>query len=119
MYNWFIENKKDYITKLNNEVYEELSYLLPNVGENETTANHWLDERHNVFAYIENNSEDEETGCEDKWIVVAMELYDVDDNCVGEIVHYETEECNEDELRKVIYLIINQYLGCFYYADKN
>ena len=49
MDNWFM-NKNEYKEKLENSIMGELEFLIDET--NNKTANFWLDDTHNIFAFI-------------------------------------------------------------------
>ena len=52
-----------------NEAVKQITALLPYYGE-EYTANYWIDSNTNIFAYIEDN------GDEDCWVEIKLEKYE-------------------------------------------
>lgn len=98
MTNWHTDKNKS-IQKMCNAIYAELECLLNDY----TTANYWIDSTHNVFAMVNDN------GNGDRWIEVHFELYDINENIIGDITVLDTDDINENELRKVIKDIVGKY----------
>lgn len=98
MTNWHTDKNK-IIQKMCNAIYAELECLLNDY----TTANYWIDNTHNVFAMVNDN------GNGDRWIEVHFELYDINENIIGDITVLDTDDINENELRKVIKDIVGEY----------
>lgn len=107
MVNWAID-KTEIKRKTLNAIMGEMDYLLKEITE---TGNYWIDETHNVFAFINDNGDD------DKWIEVHYELYEPerdDDECeefIGDIDVLSTDTVDYKELRKVVQTIVNMYYG--------
>ncbi len=101
MFNWF-ENKDKIKNKTINSIMSELEYLF-----DETrvipTANYWIDDTHNVFAFIEDNGND------DRWIEIHYELYDCNGDIIGDLFVSNTDDVSKDELRKEIAVIVDIY----------
>lgn len=102
MDNWFM-NKNEYKEKLENSIMSELEFLIDET--NNKTANYWLDSAHNIFAFINDN------GDGDKWIEIHYELYDCDDEIIGDLTVLSTDEINKKELLEEVKTIVNMYVG--------
>lgn len=102
MQNWVWE-KQMVMEQTENAILGELEYLL---GETRPTAsaNYWLDNRHNVFATIA------EDGSE-KYLDIRMEIYDADEDWVGDLYTYETKDMSLAELKKTVTEIVKDYYG--------
>ena len=103
MDNWFVDEKEEK-RKLIFEIMQELEYI---VDEEDISANHYIDDRHNVFAWIVGDDED-------KWIEIHYELYDHNEDIIGDLLVLSTESVNREELLEEITTIVNTY-----YNDKN
>ena len=102
MDNWFM-NKNEYKEKLENSIMSELEFLIDET--NNKTANYWLDNAHNIFAFINDN------GDGDKWIEIHYELYDCDDEIIGDLTVLSTDEISKRELLEEVKTIVNMYCG--------
>ena len=101
MENWFI-NKNEIKEKMENAIMIELESLIDDVTENKT-ANCWIDNTHNVFAFINDNGDD------DRWIEIHYELYDCNEEIIGDLLVLSTDEVNKRELLEQVRVIINTY----------
>ena len=102
MDNWFV-NKNEIKEKLENSIMCDLEYLIDDT-ENKT-ANHWIDNTHNVFAFINDNGDD------DKWIEIHYELYDCSEDIIGDLLVLSTDDVNKRELLEQVQVIVNTYCG--------
>ena len=108
MTNWFV-NKNEIKNKTINAIMGELEYLLDEtIGV--YTANYWIDDTHNVFAFINDN------GDGDRWIEIHYELHDRDelyitDNLIGDLLVLDTEDVNREGLLKEVIAIVDAYYG--------
>lgn len=102
MDNWFV-NKNEYKEKLENSIMGELEFLIDET-DNKTT-NFWIDGTHNIFAFINDN------GDGDKWIEIHYELYDCDDEIIGDLTVLSTDEISKKELLEEVKIIVNMYCG--------
>lgn len=100
MTNWFV-NKEEIKIKTINAIMGELEYLTDRRRKNQM-ANYWIDDAHNVFAFINDNGND------DRWIEIHLELYNSED-MVGDLLVLNTENVNKEELRKEIATIVDTY----------
>ena len=100
MTNWFA-NKSEIKQKTINAIMSELSSLL----ESGTTSNYWLDKSHNIFAFVNDNGDD------DRWIEIHYELYDESEEIIGDLEVLNTEEVTHEDLLKEITAIVNLYFG--------
>lgn len=66
------------------------------------TANFWIDDTHNIFAFINDNGKD------DIWIEIHYELY-FNEEIVGDIVVLSTDGLNNNELTSAIKEIVDMY----------
>lgn len=98
MTNWFT-NKQELMQKTSNAVYDELENLL----NGDESANHWIDSTHNVFAIVNDNGDD------DRWIEIHFELYDANEDIIGDILVLDTEDMSENELRKAVEDVVKEY----------
>lgn len=103
MINWFMDKNKIKRATINAIMYE-LEYLLDEPLEDKT-VNYWIDNRHNVFAFINENSR------EDRWIEIHYELYDCNDNIIGDLLVLNTEDVTKEDLLKEIKTIVDVYYG--------
>lgn len=98
MMNWHTD-EKEITQKTVNAVYDELENLL----NGDESANHWIDSTHNVFAIVNDN------GDNDRWIEIHLELYDTNDDIIGDILVLDTEDVSENELRKAVEDVVKEY----------
>ena len=98
MTNWFTY-KQELMQKTSNAVYDELENLL----NGDESANHWIDSTHNVFAFVNDN------GDNDRWIEMHLELYDANEDIIGDILVLDTEDASENELRKAVEDVVKEY----------
>ena len=101
MVNWFTDKCVKY--KMVNAIMGELEYLIDNKECN--AANYWIDSTHNVFAFINDNGDD------DKWIEIHCELYDADQEIIGDLDVFNTEDVSREGLLKEIEAVVNAYYG--------
>lgn len=102
MVNWFVDKNKIKSVTIN-AIMGELEYLLDESIENKT-ANFWLDQTHNVFAFINDNGND------DRWIEIHYELHDYED-IVGDLLVLSTDDIDRDELLENVIVIVDAYYG--------
>lgn len=102
MDNWFV-NKNEYKEKLEIAIMCELEFLIDETDNK--TANYWLDGVHNIFAFINDN------GDGDKWIEIHYELYDCNEEIIGDLLVVSTDEISKKELLEEVRTIINMYVG--------
>lgn len=100
MYNWFVD-KYEIKNKTINTIMEEFDSL---VNEAENTANYWIDQTHNVHAFINDN------GGDDKWIEIHYELHDYED-IIGDLLVLSTDCVDRDELLQEVCAIVDSYYG--------
>ena len=98
MMNWHTD-KQEITQKTVNAVYDELENLL----NGDESANHWIDSTHNVFAFVHDN------GDNDRWIEMHLELYDANEDIIGDILVLDTEDVSENELRKAVEDVVREY----------
>lgn len=99
MYNWFVD--KDKIkSKTINAIMEEFDAL---VNEADKTANYWIDNTHNVFAFVNDNGDD------DRWIEIHYELYDCNEEIIGDLLVLNTDEVDREELLNEVIVIVDSY----------
>lgn len=101
MDNWFV-NKNEIKDKTENAIMIELESLVDDMAEDKT-ANYWLDNAHNVFAFINDN------GNGDRWIEIHYELYDCNEEIIGDLLVLNTDDVNKRELLEQIKVIVNTY----------
>lgn len=102
MDNWFV-NKNEYKEKLEIAIMCELEFLIDETDNK--TANYWLDTAHNIFAFINDN------GDGDKWIEIHYELYDRNEETIGDLLVVSTDEINKRQLLEEVKAIVNMYVG--------
>lgn len=102
MDNWFV-NKNEYKEKLEIAIMCELEFLIDETDNK--TANYWLDGVHNIFAFINDN------GDGDKWIEIHYELYDCNEEIIGDLLVVSTDEINKRQLLEEVRTIVNMYCG--------
>ena len=102
MDNWFV-NKNEYKEKLENSIMGEFEFLIDETDNK--TANYWLDSVHNIFAFINDN------GDGDKWIEIHYELYDRNEEIIGDLLVLSTDEINKRQLLEEVKAIVNMYVG--------
>lgn len=103
MDNWFT-NKEKIIKKTVNAIMAEMSFLIDD-GADGCTANYWLDNAHNVFALINDN------GDNDKWIEIHYELYDCQEEIVGDLLVLNTDTVSRQECCEQVKVIVKAYYG--------
>ena len=101
MDNWFV-NKNEVKTKTINAIMDELGYLVEEATEDKT-ANYWIDRTHNVFAFVNDN------GDGDKWIEIHYELYDCDEEIIGDLSVWNTNDIDRDEILMFVRMIVDDY----------
>lgn len=110
MYNWHTD--KDKIkTGTINAIMGELEYLLEPPNDTvhywleNRVANYWIDNTHNVFAFINDNGDD------DRWIEIHYELYDCNVDMIGDLLVVDTDDVDREELLKAVKEIVDAYYG--------
>lgn len=103
MDNWFV-NKNEIKKQMENAIMNELEYLLGEIRPT-ATANYWLDNTHNVFAFINDN------GNNDRWIEIHYELYDSEEEVIGDLMVLSTDDINKRELLEQVRVIVDDYYG--------
>ena len=103
MYNWF-ENKDETVLKTVSSAMAKLESIV----DDEKTANYWIDDTHNIFAFVNNNGD---TKDDDKWIEIHFELYDKDENIIGDLIVADTESVNHKELYDEVLAMVKSYYG--------
>lgn len=103
MYNWFV-NKYEVKNRTITAIMGELEYLLDDITDNKT-ANYWIDNTHNVFAFVNDNGND------DRWIEIHYELYDCNEDMIGDLLVLNTDDVDRDELLQEIVGIVDAYYG--------
>ena len=101
MYNWFVDKVKIKSQTIN-AIMEEFDSL---VNGNDESANYWIDDTHNVFAFINDN------GGDDRWIEIHYELYDSNEDIIGDLFVLSTDDVDREELLEEIIVIIDDYYG--------
>ena len=102
MDNWFV-NKNEYKEELENSIMGELEFLIDETDNK--TANFWIDDTHNIFAFINDN------GDGDKWIEIHYELYDCKNEIAGDLTVLSTDKSSKKELFAEVKTIVNMYVG--------
>ena len=103
MDNWFVD-KNEIKNKTINAIMGELEYLLGELTEGDS-ANYWIDNTHNVFAFINDN------GGGDRWIEIHYELYDCNEDIIGDLLVVNTEDVTMEDLLKEVKVIVDTYYG--------
>lgn len=105
MTNWFV-NKEEIKGKTINAIVGEMENLFDETMES-PTANYWIDATHNVFAFINDNGDD------DKWIEIHFELYEKAGklDIIGDLLVLNTEDVSREELLRGIIAIVDAYYG--------
>ena len=101
MDNWFVD-KNEIKSRTINAIMGELEYLLDESTESKT-ANYWIDNTHNVFAFINDN------GNNDRWIEIHYELYDCNEDIIGDLLVLSTENVTREDLMKEVKTIVDVY----------
>lgn len=68
------------------------------------SANYWLDSAHNIFGIINDDGRN-------RWIEIHYELYDSNEEIIGDIYVADTNEVNRDELLREITVIVDIYFN--------
>lgn len=103
MDNWFVDRdkiKKETI----NAIMGELESLVEEATEDKT-ANYWIDSTHNIFAFVNDN------GGGDRWIEIHYELYDCNEDIIGDLMVLGTDDVNREELLEEVKGIVDVYYG--------
>ena len=103
MDNWFVD-KNEIKNNTINAIIGELESLVEENAEYKT-ANYWIDNTHNVFAFINDNGDD------DRWIEIHYELYDCNEDIIGDLLVLSTEDVTMEDLLKEVRTIVNAYYG--------
>ena len=103
MDNWFIDRDKIKRNTIN-AIMGELEYLLGELKEGDS-ANYWIDSTHNVFAFVNDN------GGDDRWIEIHYELYDCNEDIIGDLLVLGTDDVTREELLGEVCSIVNVYYG--------
>ena len=103
MYNWFVR-KSEIKNKTVNAIMDELESLTDEAS-GKTRANYWIDNTHNVFAFINDNVNG------DKWIEIHYELYDCNNEIIGDLMVGDTNEVDVEKLLDEVVEIVDHYLG--------
>lgn len=103
MDNWFVD-KNEIKSKTINAIMGELEYLLGELTEGDS-ANYWIDNTHNVFAFVNDN------GSGDRWIEIHYELYDCNEELIGDLLTIGTDDVNREELLEEVKGIVDVYYG--------
>lgn len=103
MDNWFV-NKDETILKTINSAMGELESIV----EDEECVNYWIDDTHNIFAFVNDNGDTED---DDKWIEIHFELYDKNADIIGDLMVINTESVSHKELYDEVLKIVKSYYG--------
>ena len=103
MENWFVD-RNEIKRKTINAIMGELEYLLGELTEG-NSANYWIDNTHNVFAFVNDN------GGGDRWIEIHYELYDCNEELIGDLLVIGTDDVDREELLGEVYSIVDTYYG--------
>ena len=101
MDNWFVDNK-EIKSQTINAIMGELEYLLGELTEGDS-ANYWIDNTHNVFAFVNDN------GGGDRWIEIHYELYDCNEDIIGDLLVLNTDDVTREDLIEEIRVIVDAY----------
>lgn len=105
MTNWFAD-RQETIDKTVNTIMGELEHLTLFDDDTPAVGNYWIDSTHNVFAFAESNSKD------DEWIELHYELYDSrSEDIIGDIDVLCTEDRSVESLRQCVTDIVKMYYG--------
>lgn len=100
MDNWFV-NKNEMISQTVNSAMGELESIV----KDEKTVNYWVDNTHNIFAFVNDNGND------DKWIEIHFELYDRNKDIIGDLIVANTESVTYEDLHNEVMSIVKSYYG--------
>lgn len=103
MYNWH-DNENEIKSRTTTAIMGELESLTNELTKYET-ANYWIDSTHNVFAFVNDN------GDGDRWIEIHYELYDYDENMIGDLLVLNTEDVTIEDLLIEVKVIVDAYYG--------
>ena len=103
MNNWFVD-RNEIRRKTINAIMGELEYLLGELTEGDS-ANYWIDSTHNVFAFINDN------GGGDRWIEIHYELYDSNEDMIGDLLVIGTDDVTKEDLLGKVKVIVDAYYG--------
>ena len=103
MYNWLVD-KTEIKNKTINSIMGELEYLLGELTEGDS-ANYWIDSTHNVYAFVNDN------GGNDKWIEIHYELYDCNEDMIGDLLVFDTDDVTKNCLLRAVATIVHHYYG--------
>lgn len=103
MYNWYTD-KNEIKNGTINAIMGELEYLIDH-GTDDVSANYWIDATHNVLAFINDNGDD------DRWIEIHYELYDCNEDIIGDLLEVNTDDVDREELLKAVKEIVDAYYG--------
>lgn len=103
MDNWFVD-RNEIKNKTINAIMGELEYLLGELTEGDS-ANYWIDNTHNVFAFVNDN------GGDDRWIEIHYELYDCNEDIIGDLLVLSTEDVTREDLLEEVRVIVDAYYG--------
>lgn len=103
MNNWFV-NRNEIKSKTINAIMGELEYLLGELTEGDA-ANYWVDNTHNVFAFVNDNGND------DRWIEIHYELYDCNDDIIGDLMELGTDDVTREALLDKVKFVVDAYYG--------
>lgn len=104
MDNWFADRDK-IKRETARAIMNEFEYLLKDEADEDRTANYWIDNTHNVFAFINDN------GGGDRWIQIHYELYDCNEDIIGDLLVLGTEDVDREELLAKVKEIVDIYYG--------
>ena len=103
MDNWFVD-KNVIKSKMINAIMGELESLVEEATEDKT-ANYWIDSTHNIFAFVNDN------GGGDRWIEIHYELYDCNEEIIGDLLVIGTDDVDREELLEEVKGIVDTYYG--------
>ena len=104
MYNCFADRNV-----IKNEVIDAImskfECLLDGLTE-DNSANYWIDNRHNVYAFINDN------GSGDRWIEIHYELCNCNEDIIGDDLFVLcTDDVTREDLLKEVRVIVDTYYG--------
>lgn len=103
VYSWNFD-KATIMSQTKKAIMDELVWLLEPERVREDTANYWLDNAHNVFAYVEIDGRE-------SWIEIRLELYDSDEDWIGDLYCYNTLDLSIESLEEVVEEVVQDYYG--------
>ena len=100
MDNWFVK-KEDTVLRTVSSAMAELESIV----EDKKTANYWIDDTHNISVFVNDN------GGGDSWFEIHYELYDKNEEIIGDLFVLETEDITHKELYDEVLEVVKKYYG--------